>query len=356
MVQERISIIIPVHNAEPYLAECLQSIVSQDYKKIELILVDDGTSGDSHKIYKEFSEFGGEIKVLEGKTNGPADARNRGLEHATGEYIAFIDADDYLPGEHVLSKMLSELQEKQADIIVGNYERLWNGRRLLAASNKSFSEKQTDSVDFRFGGFFSVGTLSYVWGKIYRASFLKKHRITFRDYSYAEDKLFSFQCYIYGAKYGFIEDSVYVYRKNDTSISHGYRADSIENWMGIARETKQSLIQTGTEDRYGDLVAHTIFFAAFFDGKMNYEFKNRRIGAVKEVLKTYGSFLMADYYFKKLSGIRGRQKISSAMWRFMIFGFALGMRLHLYTLLGLGIKLLVDLKIDEKLSDTGKRE
>lgn len=355
-MQEKISIIIPVHNAEEYLDECLQSIVNQEYKNIEVILVDDGTSKGSEEIYTGFRQECEGICVVEGQSDGPAKARNRGLDRATGEYIVFIDADDYLPSKDVLSKMKEELERSGADIVVGNYERLWNGTLLPATSNQVFSQYSRESRDFRFMGFFSVGTLSYVWGKMYRTSFIKDNDLKFDDFYYAEDKLLSFKFYIQGAQYTFLEKPVYVYRKNDTSISHGYREDSVSAWMAIAEETWATLWKKGFEKSYGDLVAYTIFFAAFFDGKMNYEYKNKSMKAVKEILKEYASYPLAREKFKELSGGQKNEKISSFLWRFMIGGFALGMRLKCYFLLSLGIKLLIDLKIDERLSDTGKRE
>ena len=353
-MDKKISIIIPVHHAENYLSECLESIVNQDYRNFEIILVDDKTSGNSEAIYHKVKKECDKIHVLEGKPSGPASERNRGLQYATGDYIMFIDADDYLPHQYVLSHMVQKLQKTGADIVVGNYKRLWNGRLLPAASHKAFSELPVKSEDFRFQGFFSVGTLSYVWGKMYRASFLQENHIEFSDYSYAEDKMFSFQCYIKEAQYAFIEEAVYVYRKNDSSVSYSYRPDSPGNWIKIAKDAKKELDNSGVS--YEDLVAYTIFFGAFFDGKMNYEYKNKKVRAVKEVLSIYGSNSVSQEQFKRLSRLKSSCNISSVMWRFLIRGFAFAMRLHLYSLLGLGIKFLVDCKIDERLSDTGKRE
>lgn len=355
-MNEKISIIIPVHNADEYLDECLKSIVSQDYKNIEVLLVDDGTSPESPAIYEKYRGQCSGISVIQGKQDGPAKARNRGLERVSGEYIVFIDADDYLPSADVLSLMSDKINETKADVVVGNYERLWKGKLLAAGSHEQFAKFGRESEDFRFGGFFSGGTLSYVWGKMYRTSFLKENGLLFDDFNYAEDKLLSFKIYIHGAKYAFIENSVYVYRKNETSISHRYRADSVESWMAIAHKTQECLLEKGLEKKYGDLVAYTIFFAAFFDGKMNYEYKGNSMKAVKDILKAYAEYPLAAVKFKELSGIGQIRKISSFLWGFMIWGFALAMRLKWHGLLALGIKLLIDLRIDERLSDTGKRE
>ena len=103
----------------------------------------------------------------------------------------FLDADDFLADNAVLDRFVNVMKHEEADIVVGNYERLWNGRRFAAASHTSFSELNPDSEDFRFQGFFSVGTLSYVWGKLYRKQFLEKNEAVFENLPYAEDKLFN---------------------------------------------------------------------------------------------------------------------------------------------------------------------
>ena len=166
-MDKKISIIIPVHQAEKYLSECLESIVKQDYRNFEIILVDDKTTDNSEAIYRKYKKECENLHVLEGEPSGPATERNKGLQYATGEYLMFVDADDYLPDSHVLSRMVQKLQQTDGDIVVGNYQRLWNGKILPAASHKTFSELPVKSEDFRFQGFFSVGTLSYVWGKMY---------------------------------------------------------------------------------------------------------------------------------------------------------------------------------------------
>ena len=88
----------------------------------------------------------------------------------------------------------------------------WKERLLPAAGHEHFSILRPDSEDFRFQGFFSVGTLAYVWGKVYRKSFLTDHEIHFSDLEYGEDKVFNMQCYVCGARYAFLEDRGYVYR------------------------------------------------------------------------------------------------------------------------------------------------
>ena len=104
----------------------------------------------------------------------------------------------------------------------------------LLAKHESFALCSPSSEEFRFQGFFSVGTLSYVWGKLYRREFLRKYQVTFTDLSYAEDKLFNMQCYICDAKYVFLEDIGYIYRKNDhvsfLAVSFRFCGELVQDW------------------------------------------------------------------------------------------------------------------------------
>ena len=112
------------------------------------------------------------------------------------------------------------------------------GKLLPAKSVKAFSDNPRESEAFWFYAFFSCGNLSYVWGKMYRISFLKEKQIRFCKYRYSEDKLFNLTCYAREASYAFLFEQVYIYRKNNASLSYQYRSDSVENWIGIARETE----------------------------------------------------------------------------------------------------------------------
>lgn len=350
-IDKKISVIVPVYNAESYLSQCIESILKQDYNDIEVLLVDDGSSDNSAQICEEYRSRYSKIKVFLQKNSGVSSARNKGIQYARGDYIVFVDADDYLPESYVLSHMMAAIGD--ADILVGNYMRLWNGNLLPAKSCSDFSGFPREEATFRFRGFFSVGTLSYVWCKMYRRYFLLENQLRFENYAYAEDKLFNCFCYIRRCKYAFLPETVYVYRKNDASVSHQFRPDSVWEWMSVAEKLEHFAEENARDKEYEDLIACTIFFAAFFDGKMNYVYSGKTLSAVKKVLKQYASYPLAKKYFSMI--VRGKlsKNIPSFLWKIMIWGFAWGMWLHCYGLLSFGIKILIDWRIDERLSKTG---
>ena len=321
-----ISVVVPVYNAQEYLAVMIESLLNQSYAKWELILVENGSRDGSFEICTMYEKKDRRICVVQERKKGVSAAR---------------------------------IQLTKADIVVGNYVRLWNGQQLKAVSHEAFSKENPDSEDFRFQGFFSVVTLSYAWGKLYRSQFLNQNKLYFEEVSYAEDKLFNMKCYLNNPKYAFLPDAVYVYRKNDQSVSFRYRANSRECWLTIAYKLRyffRKYMSADERKRYQGLIYYLLFFACFFDAKMEYVQNRHSLRDVVKLLKAYQTNPLVNETFVRLTHNFYTGKLSSRFWKIMIKGFCIAMRLHLYYGLAIGIKLLIDIRVDERLSDTGLRE
>lgn len=227
VLEKKISVIIPVYNAEKYISETLDSIIKQSYKNREIILVENGSKDRSSDIIQEYEEKYQEIHMIKGVGKGPGSARNRGMEFASGEYIIFVDSDDYLPDTDIFDQYVHAAEQTDADIVVSNYARLWDGKLLSTVKTQSFALSGPLSEDFCFQGFFSVGTLSYVWGKLYRRSFWKKIRLLLQT-SHMR-KINYLICSVMS-----VRQSIYFYRnrgmftcKNKESISWSYHPDQL---------------------------------------------------------------------------------------------------------------------------------
>ena len=354
--QQKVSVIVPVYNAEKYLRQALDSILKQDYPELEIILVENMSEDSSMKICQSYEKAHKEIRLFREKKRGLGDARNTGLKRATGKYICFVDADDYLPDEKIIAKFINIAEQTASDVVICNYARLWNEKLLPAAEHRAFSELNPDTEDFRFKGFFSVGHLSYVWAKLYRKSFLDEHGLRFSSLEYAEDKLFNIQCYMSGAVYTYIEDRGYIYRKNDQSVSWQYRSDSAENWFRMAYELRGWLEQKNKNtEEYASLIRYLILFAAFFDGKMEYMQHRKSLWAVRKVLRKYGSNPIGKKVFTELSDRTRNLQLKQNLWKIMIRTFSTGMKKQWYILMAVGIRMLISHRVDERLSDTGMR-
>ncbi len=353
----KISVIVPVYQAGEYLAKALDSVISQDYENWELLLLVRKSSDQSEKIARDYEKKYAKIRRVKRGKNTVGEARNQGLEKAKGEYILFLDADDYLPDASVLQRYVRMAEQTDADMVVANYARLWNEKMLPATSHAVFSGYQRDSQEFQFRGFFSVGTLSYVWGKLYRRSFLEKNQIRFGGYTYAEDKFFNMQCYLCRAKYIFVSQIGYIYHKSEDSISSRYRPDSGECWITMARDLKEWMsVHEIDMEAHEELIWYLIFFATFFDAKMEYEEHKKKLRFIWKTLRLYGKDEFARDCLCRLAADKKIWKLQDKKWVVMTKGFCIGMKMRLYLLLSIGIRSLIRRRVDEKLSDTGLRE
>ena len=352
---KKVSVIIPVYNAEKYIRKTLDSVLAQSYTDREILLVENGCEDQSLAILQEYAEKHNEIQLIRCTDRGAGIARNAGMEHASGEYILFVDADDDLPDTGILEKYIKVAEQTGVDVVVSNYARLWEERVLPAAKHSSFSVYSPSSEEFRFQGFFGVGTLSYVWGRLYRRSFLMQHQIVFSNLTYAEDKLFNMECYICGARYLFLEEIGYIYRRNKESISWQYHDDATENWLKMVH-LLSDWMEKKQRTEYEDLIWYTIFFAAFFDSKMEYIQQKKSVFAIRKVLKAYDQDELGREAFRKLSDRKRKLQIRQAVWKITIRVFSFGMTRRWYMMLAAGIKILIESRIDERFSDTGIRE
>src|SRR3954452_2047793 len=123
----RISVVVPIYNVEPYLADCLQSLVDQTYRDWEAVVVDDGSQDRSRAIAEEFAARDERFRIVEQPNGGLGSARNMGVEHAGGEFLAFVDSDDVLP-ENAYQLLIEALDETGSDFATGNVFRLTRKR------------------------------------------------------------------------------------------------------------------------------------------------------------------------------------------------------------------------------------
>lgn len=362
MSNKSISIIIPVYNGVTAMEECISSIAEQSHKNIEILLLDDGSHKEAaeklDEIYEQFrrrfeeENSGMEIKCYHLSHRGVSAVRNYGLMEAGGEYLMYMDADDRLYDSYVVEKFLRVMEsDESCDIVVGNYVREISGKLVETTSHNCFSKLSQDSLEYRFAGFFSAGHLAYVWGKMFRKFSLLKWGIPSYDISYGEDKLFSFGCYLMGAKYAFLEDNTYIYVQNFASQSYKFRKDYEKGWMQIARETEQLMkIQCGRDFDTSDLITFTLLFAVFFDGKMVYEHDHSR-ESLKDLILFYGQNTWAREYMNLALKRSIKKKIPSRVYRIGIPCFTALIKYRHFGLISCMIRFIVNLKVDQRIKN-----
>ncbi|VYS80696.1 glycosyltransferase [Campylobacter ureolyticus] len=173
-----ISIVVPVYNVEKYLKKCIQSIVDQTYKNLEIILVDDGSSDNSGKICDEFAQKDNRIKVIHKINGGQADARNKALDIMNGEWVSFVDSDDFV-SPYYIENLHYLISKYDVDIAITSFVRFYNENTKLSSSKISNQEVLLHNPDeavknMLYGKYYSVSP----WSKIYKKDLFYNNRFT----------------------------------------------------------------------------------------------------------------------------------------------------------------------------------
>ena len=216
-----ISIIIPVYNVEPYLRQCLDSVLGQTFKNFEVLLVNDGSSDSSGDICREYVEKDSRFHYFEKENGGLSDARNYGIERAQGEYLTFIDSDDFVNEKHLENLFLAS-RLTNADITIGGFSRFENGTFWLYqdyfSSDSLVSFTSAQAIQ-HLDSMFDVPFLNFstAWGKLFKRELFSELRFPYGKY--AEDQFIIWKLYLKASSiYTFNVDS-YVYRINKTGMS-----------------------------------------------------------------------------------------------------------------------------------------
>ena len=211
---KKVSIIIPVYNVENYIRSCLDSIVNQTYKNIEVILVDDGSNDLSGKICDEYAQKDTRFKVYHNTNHGVSYSRNYGIDISTGEYIIFIDSDDIISLQYI-EEMMKVIVENEVDLVVCNVIDIF-----LPRGKRKGRHIGILSGNFRIDYVNLINLLRVPVAKMYKATIIHKNRIYFPDnIAYNEDQLFNFLYYRYVKLYKYTNKAEYYYCHKRTGLS-----------------------------------------------------------------------------------------------------------------------------------------
>lgn len=254
MDKKLISVIVPIYDVEKYLKICIDSILKQTYGNIEIILIDDGSPDGCPKICDEYKKKDARVIVIHKENGGLSDARNTGLRIAKGEYVTFVDSDDYL-NLNFLSIMYNKIEELGSDIAFCDY------MSVDESSLKQFSYTQGNSVTMS-----NVECLTNVyrprkhgmsfvaWGKIYKKRLFDEHTIEFPVGKIHEDTYTTYKLLYHSSKITFISNELYYYRKRSGSImDKGFSLKSLDKLEAVS---EASLFFWRREER--ELLTHAL--------------------------------------------------------------------------------------------------
>ena len=194
----KVSVIVPVYNVYEYLSKCLDSLVNQTLKDIEIIVVNDGTKDDSESIIKKYLKKYKNIIYIKKENGGQGSARNEGIKHATGEYIGYVDSDDYIELS-MYEKLYNKAIEENADIVICGSYNITGDKKEIEIDKKIFN----DNKDAFLGR-------PAVWNKIYKKELITDD-IKFRSKVWYEDLDFSIKVLSKAKKISFVDEPLYNY-------------------------------------------------------------------------------------------------------------------------------------------------
>ena len=216
----KISVIVPVYKVEKYLRKCIDSILNQTFQDFELILVSDGPEVDD-LICDEYAQKYKNITLIKGVNKGLGGARNAGLDVAKGEYIAFVDSDDWIEPVFLEKMYNAMMSNKEIDIIQCGTNTVFEeeiDKKLLEHDNNYFAIKRNGIFNFKNSYYGSINVAS--WNKLYKKSLIKKHSLKFPENMYNEDAYFTWAYWAVCRKIYFLPDKLYNYlRRKDSFMS-----------------------------------------------------------------------------------------------------------------------------------------
>lgn len=232
-----VSVIVPIYNVEAYLEQCIRSIQNQSISDFEIILVNDGSTDGSGEICSRYEKEDGRIIYIKTENRGAGPARNTGMKQASGEWLCFVDGDDYLP-ENALETLLTA--SGSADIIIGNYavdkegkifpQKFFKTRKTNIVTDETKNTQEGvyligNALGCSYYGTPKTSNVGVPWARLYRREFCIANELTFPSIRRMQDTIFNIKAFRKAEKLDFVDETVYCYRINSDSATHKYTPD-----------------------------------------------------------------------------------------------------------------------------------
>lgn len=299
-----LTVIVPVYNTADYLVKCLDSIVNQSLKDIELVIVNDQSTDDSVDIIKKYVNRNSAIKFYSTETKSLAGgSRNLALQHATGKYIGFVDSDDWID-TNMYKKTIGLLEKSEADIAICGVMKEYESQFDVYYKYTYEFENVVDGpfafelLARRFNQDISISPI--VCNKVYRSAFLKQYQLSFLTNNYNEDDVFNYLCFIKANKVAITPNAYYHYYQRNNSITHSFSQKHIDDLLDAFKVIK------GYLDRNGLFEVHKKHYYSYFEKcagfvlnllitkEQNIEIQNNYLQSL--LLKSKSFLYIPDYF------------------------------------------------------------
>jgi len=237
-----VSIIVPVYKVEEYIDKCIKSILTQSLVDIEIIMVDDGSPDNCGDIADSYAKEDSRVKVVHKKNGGLSSARNAGIDVATGEYIGFVDSDDWIE-PNMMETMYNAAKQEEADLVICNYRRIYDDR-----VEDNYLKLQDETIELNKIGineYFSEYFFPYIhgheaWNKIYKREIIENNKLKFEKNIdvFSEDMLFNLDVLCHVDKICSVNLTLYNYLQRENSIMNLPRTNFINQYCTLFEKFK----------------------------------------------------------------------------------------------------------------------
>lgn len=281
----KVSIIIPVYNVENYIRQCIDSVLAQTFKNLEIILVDDGSPDESGKILDHYANKDNRICVIHKKNGGVSAARNDGLEICSGEYVYLMDSDDYIEPD-AIECMVQNAMQTGADVVITDHfffsdgqedaqkEKHFFSKQFVTEDRELISKLQNMVLYSYYSPFFTEENtglgLAAPWTKLIKRSLITDNHLRFDSYvkGIFDDGLFALNIFQFAKKVSYIRYNAYHYRELPTSLMRGFNKERVE----INERVFQRIRDFGTKYALGNDFTSAYYARVLL--YLNYVFKS----------------------------------------------------------------------------------
>lgn len=243
----KLSVIVIGYNIEEYIEKCLNSLQAQTYKKIEIIFVDDGSKDKTYTIAKKISQKMNNLKVFTKKNGGPGAARNYGMKKCTGEYIAFVDGDDFLE-QDTYQKAMEKISLEKSDLCIFGYKKVYKDKIKKINIKKSFYKLPDIKKSILSK---SDDTSIFLWNKIFKKEIILKNKIFLLEQKYFEDNSFIYRYLFFTNKISILEkEYLYNYVQREGSLTKSLDLDIIKQKEITLKRMKEFYLEKNNLSNY----------------------------------------------------------------------------------------------------------
>ena len=292
----KISVIIACFNVEKYLEQCMDSIVNQTFKNLEIITVNDGSTDQSLTILQKYKQSDDRIIIINQKNQGLSGARNSGIDIASGKYLMFIDGDDWINSE-TISATINSLIHKKTDIVLFSYIKEYENKsvkKFILSENKIFDSIEIKKLYKRLFGLSGIelakpehaDSLVTAWGKLYKTEIIKENKLQFVDCKLigTEDLLFNIYYFNFIQSAAYLHECLYHYRKNNnSSLTSTYKKSFRQQWNYLFDLIQDFIIKNNLDKSFQQAFNNRVAMSIVSLGLNELYFKNSFIDKIKKI-------------------------------------------------------------------------